>query len=67
VEAAGIEPFSPVNPNAMMANDFGFYCMKTFDLRRRFHSPGVPYSPLESSPVLEIFWRRHRARAAGLI
>ena len=53
VEAAGIEPFSPVNPNPMMAHDFGFYNMKTFELQRRFDSPGVPYSPLESSPVLE--------------
>ena len=34
VEAAGIEPFSPVNPNPMMANDFGFYCMKTLGLLR---------------------------------
>jgi hypothetical protein len=37
----------------MMANDFGFYDMKTFELPRRFESPGVPSSPLESSPVLE--------------
>ena len=58
VEAAGIEPFSPVNPNPMMANDFGFYVMKASELPRRFESPGVPSSPLESSPVLEIFWRR---------
>ena len=31
------------------------------DLRRircPFESPGVPYSPLESPPVLETFWRR---------
>jgi hypothetical protein len=53
VEAAGIEPFSHVNPNPMMSHDFGFYDMKTFGLQRRFDSPGVPYSPLESSPVLE--------------
>jgi len=38
----------------MMANDFGFYRVKTFELLRRFDSPGVPYRPLESSPVLEI-------------
>ena len=43
----------------MMANDFGFYDMKTFELPRRFDSPGVPSSPLESSPVLEIYWRRN--------
>jgi hypothetical protein len=48
VEAAGIEPFSPTNPNPMVANDFGFYCVKTFELPRRFFSPGVP-----SSHILE--------------
>jgi hypothetical protein len=53
VEAAGIEPLLPSNPNPMMANDFGFYEIKTFELQRRFDSPGVPSSPLESSPVLE--------------
>jgi hypothetical protein len=53
VEAAGIEPFSLLNPNPMMAHEFGFYRVKTFKLQRRFDSPGVPYSPLESSPVLE--------------
>ena len=58
LNAVGIEPFSPVNPNPMMANDFGFYFAKSFELPRRFFSPGVPSSPLESSPVLEIFWRR---------
>jgi len=58
VEAAGIEPLLPANLNLMMANDFGFYDMKTFELQYRFESPGVPYSPLESSPVSEIFWRR---------
>jgi hypothetical protein len=55
VEAAGIEPLSPVNSNPMMAHEFGLCCAKTFALRRRFDSPGVPYSPLESSPVLEIY------------
>jgi len=58
VEAAGIEPLFPANPNPLMANDFGFYCVKALELPRRFDSPGVPPSPLESSPVLEIFWRR---------
>jgi hypothetical protein len=42
----------------LMANDFGSYDTKTFALPRRFDSPGVPYSPLESSPVLEKYWRR---------
>jgi hypothetical protein len=54
VEAAGIEPLFPLNPNPMMVHDFGFYFMKTFRLPRRFESPGVPSSPLESPPVLEI-------------
>ena len=58
VEAAGIEPLFYANTNPMMANDFGFYCGKTFELQHRFDSPGVPYSPLESSPVLEKYWRR---------
>ena len=31
---------------------------RTLDLTRRFFSPGVPSNPLESSPVLEIFWKR---------
>jgi hypothetical protein len=51
VDAAGIDPFQTQNPNPMMAHDFGFYGMKTFELPRCFFS-------LESSPVLEIFWRR---------
>jgi len=54
VEAAGIEPFLTQNTNPMMSHDFGFYCLKNFELPRRFFSPRVPYSPLESSPVLEI-------------
>jgi hypothetical protein len=44
----------PLNTNLMMANDFGFYFVKTFELQRGFDSPGVPSSPLESFPVLEI-------------
>ena len=53
VEAAGIEPLFHINTNLMVANDFGFYGVKNYELQRRFDSPGVPYSPLESSPVLE--------------
>jgi hypothetical protein len=53
VEASGIEPLFLTKPNPMMANDFGVYRMKTIELQRRFDSPGVPSSPLESSPVLE--------------
>ena len=61
VEAAGIEPLFLTNPNAMMANDFGFYGVKTHELPRRSFSPGVPSSPLVSSPALETFWRRDSA------
>jgi hypothetical protein len=32
VKAAGIEPLLHLNPNPMMANEFGFYCVKTFEL-----------------------------------
>ena len=52
-EAAGIEPLFPINTDPMMANDFGFYSIQTFELPRRFEFPGVP-------PVLEISWRRRR-------
>ncbi len=65
VEAAGIEPLLPANLNPMMVHDFGFYCLKSFKLPRRFESPGVPSSPLESSPVLEIYWRRRMAGQNG--
>ena len=44
VEAAGIEPLLPLNPNPMMVHNFGFYDIKTIDLPRRFESPGVPPS-----------------------
>jgi hypothetical protein len=32
VKAAGIEPLFPVKTNPMMANDFGLYCVRTFEL-----------------------------------
>ena len=41
-----------------MAQDFGFYDMKTTEFQWRYLSPRVPSCPLESSPVLEIYWRR---------
>ena len=40
MEAAGIEPLLLKNTNPTMANDFGFYDMKTFELPRRFESLG---------------------------
>ena len=48
LDAVGIGPWSPVNTNPMMANDFGFYCVKTLELARRFFSPLVPWSPPQS-------------------
>jgi len=68
VEAAGIEPARSINPNPLMARDFGCYGMKTMELPRQFESPRVPSCPLESPrvpwsppPVLEIYWRREEA------
>ena len=52
-ESSGIEPFSSVNPNPLMANDIGFHCVKTLELPRRLVSPGFPYSPLEFPPCLK--------------
>ncbi len=58
VEAAGVEPDPGRSTNRLMAQDFRRNNM----IPRRFppsiESPGVPYSPLESTPVLETFWRR---------
>jgi hypothetical protein len=53
VEAAGIEPLLPLNSNAMMANDFGSYRGKTFELPRRFFSSGVLPSLGE---IMETAW-----------
>ena len=44
VEAAGIEPYLAAKLNLLMACDFGFYDMKTIELRRRYLSPRVPSS-----------------------
>ena len=58
VEAAGIEPDPGQSTNRLMAHDF---CRNTL-IPCRFppsiESPGVPSCPLESTPVVEIFWRR---------
>ena len=67
VEAAGIEPLLPSNPNPMMVHDFGFYRKRIGELPRRCLSPRVPSSPLEFSPVLEIFWRRSARLCPELI
>ena len=60
VEAAGVEPDPGRSTNRLMAHDF-----RRKDLiPRRFspsiESPGVPSCPLESTPVVETFWRRSR-------
>jgi hypothetical protein len=59
--AAGIEPYCSDNLNLLMAYGFGVYRFRNLELPRRFDSPGVPSSPLESPPVLEIYWRREEA------
>jgi hypothetical protein len=49
-----------------MARDFRCQGSILRRIRCPFESPGVPHSPLESSTVLETFWRRlRRSRAAG--
>ena len=58
VEAAGIEPDSGDNLNLLMVHEFGHYRLISIELPRRFESPGVPSCPLESPPVMEIYWRR---------
>jgi hypothetical protein len=58
MEAAGVEPDYPLLTNWLMVHDF----RRKILIPRRFslsiESPGVPYSPLESTPVLETLWRR---------
>ena len=60
VEAAGVEPDPYPSTNRLMAHDFH---RKTL-IPRRFlpsiESSGVPSCPLESTPVVETFWRRSR-------
>jgi hypothetical protein len=60
VEAAGVEPDHPPLANRLMVRDFRSNQLTTRCLLPRIESPGVPYSPLESTPVLAIFWRRPR-------
>jgi hypothetical protein len=60
VEAAGIEPARSINPNPLMARDFGRYRFVNIELLRRYLSPRVPSCPLEPPPVMEIYWRRRQ-------
>ena len=66
VEAAGVEPAPPQHVNWLMARDFRRNCLTIRCLVVNSLSSGVHWSPLESSPVLEIFWRRTgRKRSAN--
>ena len=54
---------SHVHEKRAMVRDFRCQGSILSRFRCPFESPGVPYSPLESTPVLEIFWRRAVASA----
>jgi hypothetical protein len=58
VEAAGVEPDHIRSTNWLMAHGFRRITL----ILRRFppstESPGVPCSPPESTPAVEIVWRR---------
>ena len=56
--ATGLEPDSGGFSNLLMARDFRRKPLRICCLVPVFDSPGVPSSPLESSAVLETFWRR---------
>ena len=66
MEAAGIEPAPPRNASWLMARDF----RRSTLIPRRFSPsivpPGVPYCPPESTPVVEVFWRRLRSRSGAV-
>ncbi len=58
VEAAGVEPVPGQRIISLMAHDLRRNRLITRCLVDNLLCSGVPYSPLESSPVLEILWRR---------
>ena len=58
LEAAGIEPDRGQEPNRLTLRDFGRIGLQNGRLTTPSHSPPVPPSPLESPPVVEVFWRR---------
>jgi len=58
VEAAGIEPAPGRLTNRLMAHDFARKTSIPSRFSPSIESPAVPSCPLESTPVVEIFWRR---------
>jgi hypothetical protein len=58
VEAAGIEPDPGESTNRLMVHDFSRKTSIPSRFSPSIESPGVPSCPLESTPVVEIFWRR---------
>ena len=58
IEAAGIEPAQSINPNPLMARDFYSKRFQGLPFAIPPLSPAVLPSPLLSSPVVEVFWRR---------
>ncbi len=60
VEAAGVEPDHPLLTNRLMTHDFRRNILISRRFQPSIESPGVPSCPLESTPVVETFWRRSR-------
>ena len=58
VEAAGVEPEKPINANAVMAHDFRRFGPDSLLPFTTSHSSHIHFNLLESSPVVETFWRR---------
>jgi len=58
VEAAGIEADYGQEPNRMALREFGRIGFENHELPPPFRCPSIPWSPPESPPVVEAFWRR---------
>ena len=56
----GSLPADAVSANRLMANDFRYQRSIPRRMCCPFEPPGVHWRPLESPPVLEMFWRRAR-------
>jgi hypothetical protein len=66
VEAAGIEPDPGGSTNRLMAHGFFRKALIPSRFSPSIESPGAPSCPLESTPFVEIFWRRPwRTQASG--